>query len=82
MADEWFHLRTFIREMRGRSPLGIDEALTRDMTCTTTSIGNPSGLWKSCTYGSSALTSTLETSTSLTTYLPSQWEPDSFFGPR
>lgn len=31
MADEWFHLRTFIREMRGRSPLGIDEALTRDM---------------------------------------------------
>jgi hypothetical protein len=31
MADEWIELQAFIREMRGKSPLGIDEALTRDM---------------------------------------------------
>lgn len=31
MADEWHDLQAFIREMRGRSPLEIDEALTRDM---------------------------------------------------
>lgn len=31
MTDEWHNLQAFIREMRGRSPLGIDEALTRDM---------------------------------------------------
>ena len=31
MADEWQDLQAFIREMRGPSPLGIDEALTRDM---------------------------------------------------
>lgn len=31
MADEWHNLQAFIREMRGRSPLEVDEALTRDM---------------------------------------------------
>jgi len=31
MADEWSALQAFISEMRGSSPLGIDETLTRDM---------------------------------------------------
>lgn len=31
MADEWQNLEAFIREMHCPSPLGIDEALTRDM---------------------------------------------------